>query len=181
MEAVIGIDLGTTYSAVARVDQDTGSAEILADPETQERVTPSVVLFETASDVIVGKGAKEIAIAEPTKIVEFVKRQMGQPKEEPPNGWLFRVGESVFGAQEVSALILKKLKQDAEIRLGQPVKKAVITVPAYFEQTQRAATAEAAAIAGLQVLSILDEPVAAALAYGLDRERDFLAVRCNLS
>jgi molecular chaperone DnaK len=169
MKPVIGIDLGTTFSAVSHVDPDTGRAEILADPETQERITPSVVMFESQQNVIVGKIAKENAVAEPGKIVEFVKRQMGKPKGQPPEGWAFPMGNVVYSAQEISAFVLKKLKQDAERRLGQSVEQAVITVPAYFGEPQRAATAEAARIAGLEVLRIIDEPVAAALAYGLDR------------
>jgi molecular chaperone DnaK len=169
MKPVIGIDLGTTFSAVSHIDPDTGRAEILADPETQERITPSVVMFETENNVIVGKIAKLNAVAKPGRIVEFVKRQMGKPKQEPPHGWSFTMGNVVYSAQEISAFILKKLKQDAERRLGQTVDQAVITVPAYFGEPQRAATAEAARIAGLEVLRIIDEPVAAALAYGLDR------------
>jgi molecular chaperone DnaK len=167
VDTVVGIDLGTTFSAVAYVDPSLGRSAILPDPETQERITPSVVMFDDTEHIIVGQTAKQNAIGEPSKIVEFVKRSMGKPKGDPPAGWQFRAGDRTFSAQEVSAYILKKLKQDAERRLGQPVTKAVITVPAYFGEPERAATSEAAQIAGLDVLAILDEPMAAALAYGL--------------
>jgi molecular chaperone DnaK len=169
MEKVIGIDLGTTYSAVAHVNDKTGRAEIIPDPENQKRITPSVVFFVNEDDVIVGEIAKNNAFFEPGNVVEFFKRGMGKPKVKPPEGWSFTFGGNTYSAQEISAYILKKLKTDAENRLGQAVSKAVITVPAYFGEPQRAATAEAGRIAGLEVLAILDEPVAAALAYGLDR------------
>ena len=174
MERVVGIDLGTTFSAIACVDDRTGRAEILPDPDTQERITPSVVFFEDEENVIVGKIAKENAVAEPERTVEFVKRRMG-------TGWTFNLGARHLTPQEVSAHILKKLKQDAEKRLGQEVSKAVITVPAYFGEPERAATKEAGRLAGFEVLEILDEPVAAALAYGLDRlDRDQTVVVFDL-
>lgn len=169
MERVIGIDLGTTFSAVAWVNPDTGKAEVLRDPDTQEATTPSVVMFDTTETVIVGRFAKDNAIAEPAKIVEFVKRQMGKPKGDPPEGFQFVAADRAYTAQEVSALILKRLKTIAEVRLGVPVDRAVITVPAYFDEPKRSATKEAGQIAGLEVMDILDEPVAAALAYGLDK------------
>lgn len=173
MDKVVGIDLGTTFSAIAHINGDTGRPEVIPDPETQERITPSVVLFDDAENVIVGRVAKENAVAEPGKVVEFVKREMGKPKGDPPAGWCFKLGGKEYGAQEISAFTLKKLKQDAQNRLGQPITRAVITVPAYFGEPQRAATAEAGRIAGLEVMAILDEPVASALAYGLDRlDRD---------
>ncbi len=173
MEYTIGIDLGTTFSAVAWVNPETGKAEVLADPDTQARTTPSVVMFDDDQTVIVGKFAKDNAIAEPEKVVEFVKRQMGKPNAEPPEGFRWLVGDHSYGAQEISALILKRMKKIAEERLGQPITKAVVTVPAYFDEPMRAATREAAQIAGLEVMDILDEPVAAALAYGLDKaQRD---------
>jgi molecular chaperone DnaK len=162
MEPVVGIDLGTTFSAIACVNKDTGRAEILPDPDTQERITASAVFFESESNIIVGKIAKENAIADPDSVVEFVKRRIG-------TDWTFTLGPRKRTPQEISAHILKKLKGDAEKRLGQPVSKTVITVPAYFGELQRAATKEAGRLAGLEVLEILDEPVAAALAYGLDR------------
>ncbi len=169
MEKVIGIDLGTTFSAASYIDEVTGRAEIIYDPENQERITPSVVLFEDSENVIVGEIAKQNAAAEPDKVVEFVKRYMGRSKDDATEGWSFKFEGKNYSAQEISAYILQKIKQDAEKRLGCPVNKAVITVPAYFGEPQRAATAEAGRIAGFEVLSILDEPMAAAMAYGLDR------------
>ncbi len=173
MDKVFGIDLGTTFSAITYVNEATNEAELIVDPETQEPLTPSVVMFESEDNVIVGRMAKENAVASPERVVEFVKRSIGMPKGEPPQGWCFKFGGHEYSAQEISAFILKKLKGDAETRLGSPVEQVVITVPAYFGEPQRAATAEAGRIAGLQVLGIIDEPLAAALAYGLDRpDRD---------
>lgn len=178
---VVGIDLGTTFSAIAYVNEDTGKAEIIPSPD-QERITASVVLFEDETNVIVGKTAKQNAVAEPSKVVEFVKRQMGRPKEDVKEkdkgteeevvvtqGWCFQQGNKKYSAQEISAFILKKLKVDAEQRLGTAIKDAVITCPAYFGDPERAATKEAGIIAGFNVMAIIDEPVAAALAYGLDK------------
>jgi len=176
---VVGIDLGTTFSAIAFVNPDTGKAEIIPSPE-QERITPSVVLFEDASNVIVGKLAKQNAVADADNVVEFVKREMGKPLEDISekgqlefSGWSRTFFGKKYSAQEISALILKKLKLDAEARLGAEISDAVITCPAYFGDNERAATKEAGIIAGFNVLGVLDEPVAAALAYGLDKlDRD---------
>ena len=172
---IIGIDLGTTFSAIAYINEDTKKAEIIPSPE-QERITPSVVLFEDEDNVIVGKIAKQNAAAEPTKVVEFVKRQIGRPKEDIKDkdgnivqGWCFENSGKKYSAQQISAFILKKLKNDAEERLGTTITDAVITCPAYFGDPERAATKEAGIIAGFNVLAIIDEPVAAALAYGLDK------------
>ncbi len=173
---VVGIDLGTTFSAIAFVNPETGRAEIIPSPE-QERITASVMLFAEDNDVVVGKLAKQNAAADPDRFVEFVKRQMGKPIEDVRNdsgqvtlrGWNKEFGGKKYSAQELSAFVLKKLKADAETRLGVPVSDAVITCPAYFGDGQRAATKEAGTIAGFNVLGILDEPVAAALAYGLDK------------
>src|SRR5438094_411990 len=119
MDRAVGIDLGTTFSAVAWVNPDTGRAEVLADPDTQERTTPSVVMFDDDASVIVGRFAKDNAIAEPQKVVEFVKRQMGKDaRGDPPDGFQFRSGDHSYSAQEISALILKRLKTIAENRLG---------------------------------------------------------------
>jgi molecular chaperone DnaK len=172
---VVGIDLGTTFSAIAYVNPDTGHAEIIPSPE-QERITPSVVLFEDKDNVIVGKLAKQNAVADADNVVEFVKREMGRPLEDISNkekvefsGWNRTFFGKKYSAQELSALILKKLKLDAEARLGVTLSDAVITCPAYFGDNERAATREAGVIAGFNVLGVLDEPVAAALAYGLDK------------
>lgn len=176
---VVGIDLGTTFSAIAYVNPETGRAEVIPSPE-QERITPSVVLFEDANNVIVGKLAKQNAVADADNVVEFVKREMGRPPEDVLDkgqvefsGWSRTFFGKRYSAQEISALILKKLKLDAEARLGVALSDAVITCPAYFGDNERAATKEAGIIAGFNVLGVLDEPVAAALAYGLDKlDRD---------
>ncbi len=162
MGKVVGIDLGTTFSAIAHVNEH-GQPEIIPNAET-ERITPSVILFEDAL-VTVGKIAKQNARAVPEQIVEFVKREMGKSKEE-----FFRNFDGKnYSAEELSALILTKLKQDAEAYLGVEITDAVITVPAYFHDAEREATRNAGTIAGLNVLQVLNEPTAAALAYGIDR------------
>lgn len=162
MGKVVGIDLGTTFSAIAHVNEH-GQPEIIPNAET-ERITPSVILFEDAL-VTVGKIAKQNARAVPEQIVEFVKREMGKSKEE-----FFRNFDGKdYSAEELSALILTKLKQDAEAYLNEEITDAVITVPAYFHDAEREATRNAGTIAGLNVLQVLNEPTAAALAYGIDR------------
>lgn len=173
---IVGIDLGTTFSAITHINEDTNKAEIIPSPD-QDRITPSVVLFEDENNVIVGKIANQNAVAEPAKVVEFVKRQMGKPKEDKidkegnieAKAWFFENSGKRYSAQEISAYILKKLKNDAEERLGTSITDAVITCPAYFGDPERAATKEAGIIAGFNVLAVIDEPVAAALAYGLDK------------
>ena len=161
MSKIIGIDLGTTYSAMAVVN-DNGKPVILVNREG-ERITPSVVLFDDEAP-LVGSIAKLSAMASPLNVVQFVKRQMGDPT------WKFRTesGNS-YTPEEVSALILKRLKEDAEALLGETVHDAVITVPAYFNDAQRKATQDAGKIAGLNVLRIINEPTAAALAYGIEK------------
>ena len=162
MGKVVGIDLGTTFSAIAHVNEH-GQPEIIPNAET-ERITPSVILFEDEL-VTVGKIAKQNARAVPEQIVEFVKREMGKSKEE-----FFRTFDGKdYSAEELSALILTKLKQDAEAYLGEEITDAVITVPAYFHDAERDATRNAGTIAGLNVLQVLNEPTAAALAYGIDQ------------
>ena len=161
MGKVVGIDLGTTFSAIAHVNEH-GQPEIIPNAET-ERITPSVILFEDDL-VTVGKIAKQNARAVPEQIVEFVKREMGKSKKE-----FFRNFDGKdYSAEELSALILTKLKQDAEAYLGEEITDAVITVPAYFHDAEREATRNAGTIAGLNVLQVLNEPTAAALAYGID-------------
>src|SRR5256885_5444399 len=159
---VVGIDLGTTFSAIAHIDAY-GNPQIIANSET-ERITPSVIFFDS-SNVIVGTVAKNNAVAEPEKIVDFVKREMGKPKDQ----FHREFNVKVYSAEELSALIIKKLKADAEKYLEQPVTDAVITVPAYFNDAERTATIAAGRLAGLNVLQIINEPTAAALAYGLDK------------
>jgi molecular chaperone DnaK len=158
----IGIDLGTTFSAMAHIDLY-GKPQIIPNSES-ERITPSVILFEDQS-VIVGTLAKNNSVAEPERIVDFVKREMGKPKEQ----FHREFGGKVFSAEELSALIIKKLKADAEKYLKEPVTDAVITVPAYFSDAERTATITAGQLAGLNVLQIINEPTAAAVAYGLDK------------
>lgn len=158
----IGIDLGTTFSAMAHIDAY-GKPELIPNAES-ERITPSVILCD-GPNVIVGTLAKNSAVAEPEKIVDFMKREMGKPKEQ----FHRELGGKVYSAEELSALILKKLKGDAEKYLGQPVTDAVITVPAYFNDAERTATITAGQLAGFNVLQLINEPTAAALAYGLDK------------
>jgi molecular chaperone DnaK len=158
----VGIDLGTTFSAVAHIDAY-GKPHIIPNAEN-ERITPSVILFDTES-VAVGTIAKNNAVAEPEKIVDFIKREMGKPKEQ----FHREFNGKVYSAEELSALILRKLKADAERYLKQPVTDAVITVPAYFNDAERTATITAGQLAGFNVLQIINEPTAAALAYGLDK------------
>ncbi|MDB6150164.1 MAG: dnaK 2 [Chthoniobacter sp.] len=158
----VGIDLGTTFSAVAHVDQY-GKPQIIPNAES-ERMTPSVILFEDF-EAIVGTTARQNAVAEPEKIVDFVKREMGKSKDRFHRAFNGRN----YSAEELSALILRKLKNDAEKYLGEPITDAVITVPAYFGDTERVATVNAGRLAGLNVLRVINEPTAAALAYGLDK------------
>src|SRR5919206_79080 len=158
----VGIDLGTTFSAIAHIDAY-GKPQIIPNSES-ERITPSVVLFD-GTNVVVGTVAKNSSVAEPEKIVDFVKREMGKPKEQFQRDF----GGKVYSAEELSALIIRKLKADAEKFLEQPVTDAVITVPAYFNDAERTATITAGQLAGLNVLQIINEPTAAALAYGLDK------------
>ena len=162
MGKVVGIDLGTTFSAIAHIDEY-GQPEIIPNAES-DRITPSVVMFEDDL-VTVGKIAKQNARAVPEQIVEFVKREMGKSKET-----FFRnFDDKNYSPEELSALILTKLKQDAEAYLNAEITDAVITVPAYFRDAEREATRNAGKIAGLNVLQVLNEPTAAALAYGIDQ------------
>jgi len=158
----VGIDLGTTFSAIAHVDQY-GKPQIIPNAEN-ERITPSVILFDGAN-AIVGTVAKQNAVAEPEKIVDFVKREMGKSRTE----FYREFNARKYTAEELSALIIRKLKLDAEKYLGEPITDAVITVPAYFNDAERTATLQAGQLAGLNVLQIINEPTAAALAYGLDK------------
>lgn len=160
MNNAVGIDLGTTFSVVAYVD-DTGQPRVIKNRDGFE-TTPSVVLFEDHTTVV-GINAKDQAVLSPDRTVQFVKRQMGNPEYAyyAPDG-------TQYGAEAISALILRRLKEDAETALGHPVQHAVITVPAYFNDAQRKSTQDAGAIAGLNVMLVINEPTAAALAYGCD-------------
>ena len=169
MGRAVGIDLGTTYSAVAILQEDS-TPVILPNIEGQN-ITPSVVLFpdgESSSDEpLVGDMAKHSAATAPLDVVQFVKRQMGDPN------WRFEsINGHSYTAEEVSAVILKKLKNDAEIALGEPITDAVITVPAYFDDARRTATRQAGQIAGFRVLRVLNEPTAAAMSYGLSQKKN---------
>jgi len=160
MSKAVGIDLGTTNSVVAFLEG--GDPEVIPNAEGS-RTTPSIVGFARSGEVLVGEVAKRQAVTNPDRTIRSVKRHMG-------TDWTIDIDGKPYTAQEVSARILGKLKADAESYLGQPVTKAVITVPAYFDDAQRTATKEAGRIAGLEVLRIVNEPTAAALAYGLDKE-----------
>ncbi|MCJ7726503.1 MAG: Hsp70 family protein, partial [Acidimicrobiia bacterium] len=160
MSRAVGIDLGTTNSVVAVFEG--GEPTIVANAEGH-RTTPSVVAFSKGGEVLVGEVAKRQAITNPGRTVRSVKRQMG-------TDWSIKIDDKEYNSQEISARILQKLKRDAEAYLGTEVTQAVITVPAYFGDAQRQATKEAGQIAGLEVLRIINEPTAAALAYGLDKE-----------
>jgi molecular chaperone DnaK len=158
----VGIDLGTTFSAIAHIDAY-GKPQIIPNAES-ERITASVILFD-GDNAIVGTVARQNAVAEPERIVDFVKREMGKSKAE----FHREFGNKKYSADELSALILRKLKIDAEKYLGETVSDAVITVPAYFSDAERTATLNAGRMAGFNVLQIVNEPTAAALAYGLDK------------
>ncbi|MFF3603702.1 molecular chaperone DnaK [Streptomyces sp. NPDC002463] len=167
MARSVGIDLGTTNSVVSVLEG--GEPTVIANAEGV-RTTPSVVAFAKGGDVLVGELAKRQAVTNVDRTVRSVKRHMGEPD------WRFPASGEVdgrrFTAQEISARVLQKLKRDAEDHLGEDVTDAVVTVPAYFDDAQRTATKEAGEIAGLKVLRIVNEPTAAALAYGLDKEND---------
>jgi molecular chaperone DnaK len=160
MAKAVGIDLGTTNSVVSVLEA--GEPVVIPNAEGG-RTTPSVVGFSKTGEVLVGEVAKRQAITNPDRTIRSVKRHMG-------TGWTVDIDGKPYTAQEISARILGKLKRDAESYLGDTVTQAVITVPAYFDDAQRTATKEAGSIAGLEVLRIINEPTAAALAYGLDKE-----------
>jgi len=159
MARAVGIDLGTTNSVVAVLEG--GEATVIANAEGS-RTTPSVVAFAKNGEVLVGEVAKRQAVTNVDRTIRSVKRQMG-------TDWSTKIDDKTFTAQQMSAFVLQKLKRDAEAYLGEPVTDAVITVPAYFSDAQRQATKEAGEIAGLTVQRIVNEPTAAALAYGLDK------------
>src|SRR4051812_40555715 len=185
MSKIIGIDLGTTNSVVAVMEG--GEPVVITNPEGG-RLTPSVVAFSKTGERLVGQVAKREAVTNPENTIFSIKRFMGRridevneemkmvPYHVVPEGQ--RVAIKVDGQPkpitppEISAMILQKPKQAAEEYLGQPVSKAVITVPAYFNDAQRQATKDAGQIAGLEVMRIVNEPTAAALAYGLDKKKD---------
>ncbi|MBQ6933446.1 MAG: molecular chaperone DnaK [Clostridia bacterium] len=162
MAKIIGIDLGTTNSCVAVMEG--GEPVVIANAEGG-RTTPSVVAFSKTGERMVGQVAKRQAVTNPTKTISSIKREMG-------SSYTVDIDGKKYSPQEISAMVLSKLKKDAESFLGQPVTQAVITVPAYFTDSQRQATKDAGKIAGLEVLRIINEPTAAALAYGMDKEHE---------
>ncbi len=162
MGKIIGIDLGTTNSCVAVLEG--GEATVIANAEGA-RTTPSVVAFSKDGERMVGQVAKRQAVTNPDRTISSIKREMG-------SNYKVTIDNKSYTPQEISAMILQKLKADAEAYLGQTVSEAVITVPAYFTDAQRQATKDAGKIAGLDVKRIINEPTAAALAYGLDKEND---------
>ncbi len=182
MGKIIGIDLGTTNSAMAVMQS--GKPEIIANSEGA-RTTPSVVAINKNKERLVGQVASRQSVTNPTNTIYEVKRLIGRRFEDEEvqrdlklmpyrivksgNGVKVKMGDKEYSPEEISAMILAKLKADAEAFLGEPVTEAVITVPAYFDDSQRQATKDAGKIAGLEVKRIINEPTAAALAYGLDK------------
>lgn len=162
MAKVIGIDLGTTNSCVAVMEG--GEPVVIANAEGN-RITPSVVGFSKNDERLVGQLAKRQAVSNPERTISSIKRHMG-------TDYKVKIDDKSYSPQEISAMILQKLKADAEAYLGQTVTQAVITVPAYYNDSQRQATKDAGTIAGLEVLRIINEPTAAALAYGIDKGND---------
>ncbi|MBR4957364.1 MAG: Hsp70 family protein, partial [Lentisphaeria bacterium] len=184
MGKIIGIDLGTTNSCMAVMEH--GEAKVIPNAEGN-RTTPSIVAFTKSGERLVGQTAKRQAVTNPTNTIYSIKRLMGRKYAEvvrerelspyqiveAPNGDAYvQIGDRSYSPPEISAMILQKLKADAEAYLGEPVTQAVITVPAYFNDSQRQATKDAGKIAGLEVLRIINEPTAAALAYGLDKKSE---------
>ena len=165
MDRIIGIDLGTTNSVVAHTDSN-GVTEIIAGKEG-DRIVPSVVYFPKGADPVVGSRAKQYSLVEPERVAALFKRGMGEPTFTP-DGSPFVVDGKTWKPEELSSLVLLKLTQMAEQHLGEPVRRAVITVPAYFGESERVATRTAGELAGLEVVRILNEPTAAAFAHGLD-------------
>ncbi|HEV7226000.1 MAG TPA: Hsp70 family protein, partial [Pirellulales bacterium] len=182
-ERIIGIDLGTTNSVVAVMEG--GDPKVIPNQEGN-RLTPSVVAFTDKGDVLVGEPARRQAVTNPTRTVYSIKRFMGRRHSEvaseekivpyavvggPEDYVKVKIGDKEYTPPEISAKILRKLKESAEAYLGHKVNKAVITVPAYFNDAQRQATKDAGQIAGLEVARIINEPTAAAMAYGLDKKK----------
>lgn len=162
MSKIIGIDLGTTNSVVAYLE---GGEPVVIPNAEGGRLTPSVVGFSKTGELLVGAIAKRQAVSNPDRTIASIKRHMG-------TNHTVKIDGKEYSPQEISAMILRKLKQDAEAYLGETVEKAIITVPAYFTDSQRQATKDAGKIAGLEVLRIINEPTAAALSYGLDKGQD---------
>ncbi|HBU24611.1 MAG TPA: molecular chaperone DnaK, partial [Candidatus Moranbacteria bacterium] len=185
MSKILGIDLGTTNSAMAVVEA--GSPKIVENKEGA-RTTPSMVAMSKSNERLVGLLAKRQAVTNPENTLFSIKRLIGRRFEDEEvqrdvklmpykivkanGGVKVKMGDKDYTPQEISAMILQKLKSDAEAKLGETITEAVITVPAYFDDSQRKATKEAGEIAGLTVKRIINEPTAAALAYGFDKKKD---------
>lgn len=161
---VYGIDLGTTYSCISYVDSS-GRPTVVANSEG-DQTTPSVVYFETPQNIVVGKSAKDVASLFPDQVVSMVKRCMGQA------GWKKEVGSEIYTPQRISSQVLRKIVKDAAEVVGEPIEEVVITCPAYFGINEREATREAGILAGLNVRAIINEPTAAAIAYGMQQAGD---------
>ncbi|MEI6100397.1 MAG: Hsp70 family protein, partial [Eubacteriales bacterium] len=162
MGKVIGIDLGTTNSCVAVMEG--GEAVVISNAEGA-RTTPSVVAFSNTGERLVGQVAKRQSVTNSDRTISSIKRDMGTDRK-------VHIDDKTYTPPEISAMILQKLKMDAEAYLGEKITQAVITVPAYFSDSQRQATKDAGKIAGLEVLRIVNEPTAAALAYGIDKDHN---------
>jgi len=186
MARMIGIDLGTTNSVMATIE---GGEPVVIPNAEGERLTPSVVAMTSTGERLVGRFARRQAVTNPENTVSSIKRFMGRKFKDPivqddikivpyqvreaSNGGVeVKIGERWYSPPEVSAMILQKLRADAEAYLGEPVDRAVVTVPAYFDDSQRQATKDAGRIAGLNVERIINEPTASALAYGLEKKHD---------
>ncbi|MEK7090643.1 MAG: Hsp70 family protein, partial [Patescibacteria group bacterium] len=186
MSKILGIDLGTTNSAMAIVEG--GEPKIIENSEGV-RTTPSIVAMSKTGERLVGLLAKRQAVTNPLNTIYSVKRfigrkfsdkEVGQDKavlpyqisESPNGGVVIKITDKTYRPEEISAMVLQKLKHDAEAKLGGKIEEAIITVPAYFDDSQRKATKDAGEIAGLKVLRILNEPTAAALAYGFNKKKD---------
>ncbi|MCK4310863.1 MAG: Hsp70 family protein, partial [Methanomicrobia archaeon] len=162
MGKILGIDLGTTNSCMAVIEG--GTSKVIPNAEGN-RTTPSVVAFTKEGQMIVGEPAKRQSISNPDGTVTSIKRKMGTKEK-------IKIGKKEYTPEEISAFVLQKMKRDAENYLGEKIKEAVITVPAYFNNSQREATKAAGEIAGLEVKRIINEPTASCLAYGLDKIKE---------
>lgn len=164
MNKVYGIDLGTTYSCIAHVDEH-GKPAVINNSDN-ELTTPSVVYFESDDNIVVGKEAKEVAEIYPNQVASTIKRVMGDPE------WKFPYNEKDYSSQEISSFILEKVVKDAIENIGEDIKNVVITVPAYFGVNQKEATKQAGELAGLNVIAVIPEPTAAAISYGIESNDD---------
>src|SRR3990167_5280451 len=161
-DKIIGIDLGTTYSCVAVME---GGKPVIIENAEGARTTPSVVAFTRTGDRLVGQLAKRQAVTNPTRTIQSIKREMG-------TNYRVVIDGTSYSPEQIAAIVLQKLKADAEAYLGEKMTRAVITTPAYFNDAQRQATRDAGQIAGLDVLRIINEPTAAALAYGFNKKKN---------